>query len=194
MAECLTCQGTRLPPTPPHRAVQERRRRQDLPLHRESAGGDKRLVALLRAYEHRGDNRSRRLRHHQASSVNRPREVPFNYTVADSRWEHRVDMDLEEMEPSSSAMSRTKDWASPSRTHSMDNLGATTPTSSWTLTTAMVRTTHFTWWWRFQVSVIGRSRSRSTRLVPSGFPPSTMPDDSGAGSSSRLPIPSKLLT
>ena len=80
MAECLTCQGNAFPQL---LLIEQYKSDGADKIYRSivrSAGGDKRLVALLRTYEPVGDHRSRRLRHHQARPVDQPREVSTSTT------------------------------------------------------------------------------------------------------------------
>lgn len=63
----------------------------------EASGGTKHLVAILRAYDSIGDTENVDFDTTKPVRLTSPEKCHVNYTVADSRWEHRVDMDLEDL-------------------------------------------------------------------------------------------------
>lgn len=98
MAECLTCQGNAFPQL---LLIDEFKSDAADRIYRSivrSAGGDKRLVALLRPYDPIGDTDHVDFDTTKPVRSTDPGKCPVNYTVADSRWEHRVDMDLEDIQ------------------------------------------------------------------------------------------------
>jgi type III restriction enzyme len=60
-------------------------------------GGEKRLVAILRAYDPIGDTDHVDFDTSKPVRSTDPSKCHLNYTVADSRWEHRVEMDIEDI-------------------------------------------------------------------------------------------------
>lgn len=62
-----------------------------------SAGGDKRLVALLRPYDSLGDTDHVDFDTSKPVRTTDPDKCHVNFTVADSRWEHRVAQDIESL-------------------------------------------------------------------------------------------------
>ena len=95
-----------------------------------------------------------------------PIKCHVNYTVADSRWEHVLDLTLEEI-PEVLRYVKNQGSASSSRTASTDSRRRTTRTSSSTRRWPGEPTIRCTSSSKYPENGIGRSRSRWTRLARS---------------------------
>jgi type III restriction enzyme len=62
-----------------------------------TAGGDRRLIAMLKPYDTFGSTDSVDFDTSKPVRATNPQQCHVNYTVADSRWEHRMDVTFEEM-------------------------------------------------------------------------------------------------
>ena len=95
MAECLTCSGNAFPQL---LLLDQFKSDAADRIYRSivrSDGGDRRLVAILRPYDQLGDTDHVDFDTSKPVRATDPDKCHVSYTVADSRWEHRVEMDLE---------------------------------------------------------------------------------------------------
>lgn len=97
MAECLRCQGNAFPQLLLIDQLQSDAADRIYRSIIEASGGAKHLVAILRTYEPIGDTEHVDFDTAKPVRLTNPEKCHVNYTVADSRWEHRVEMDLEDM-------------------------------------------------------------------------------------------------
>jgi type III restriction enzyme len=98
MQQCLTCAGNAFPQL---LLIDEYKSDAADRIYRSivrSAGGDRRLVAILRPYDPVGDTDHVDFDTSKPVRTSDPEKCHVNYTVADSRWEHRVEMDLETLD------------------------------------------------------------------------------------------------
>jgi len=98
MEHCLTCAGNAFPQLI---LIDEYKSDAADRIYRSivrSAGGDRRLVAILRPYDPVGDTDHVDFDTSKPVRTTDPNKCHVNYTVADSRWEHRVEMDLETLD------------------------------------------------------------------------------------------------
>jgi len=96
MTECLTCKGHAFPQM---LLLDHHRNDAADRIYRSivaASGGERRLVAILRPYDPVGDTDHVDFDTTKPVRLTDPDRCHINYTVADSRWEHRVDMDLED--------------------------------------------------------------------------------------------------
>ncbi len=99
MAKCLTCSGHAFPQL---LLIDQFKSDAADRIYRSivrSEGGERRLVAILRPFDQIGD--TDRVDFDTSKPVRQtdPELCPVNFTVADARWEHRVEMDLEALKP-----------------------------------------------------------------------------------------------
>jgi len=181
--------GPCIPTAPPSPRESQRRSGAHLPLDRPHCGGDRRLVAMLKPYDTLGSTEWVDFDTSKPVRQTDPDKCHVNYTVADSRWDtfwtsHRRD--------SGGSALREEPGPQLRDPYSLDGQPkAYYPDFLVDLDDAGALTTRCTSSSRCPESETGRSRSRWTLLARSGFLPSTTPNASDDGASSKSPIPTK---